>query len=39
MIRDYCKDAIEMPLAVQVVGKPYLDEQVLRVLSELEKLA
>merc|ERR1719320_462467 len=39
MIRDYCKDAMEMPLAVQVVGKPYLDEQVLRVLSELEKLA
>jgi len=39
MIRDYCKDSIEMPLAVQVVGKPYLDEQVLRVLSELEKLA
>jgi len=39
MIKDYCKDALGLPLAVQVVGRPYLDEQVLRILSELEKLA
>jgi len=39
MVRDYCQDAKDMPLAVQVVGRPYFDEQVLRILSELEKLA
>jgi len=39
MIRDYCKEAQGLPLAVQVVGRPFMDEQVLRILSELEKLA
>jgi len=38
MIASYCdKGAEGMPLSVQVVAKPHLDEQVLRVLSDLEK--
>lgn len=36
MIRNYCKEAQGLPLSVQVVGRPYMDEQVLRILSELE---
>jgi len=38
MIRNYCKEAEGLPLAVQVVGRPYMDEQVLRILSELDKV-
>lgn len=37
MIRKYCKGAKGLPLAVQVVGRPFMDEQVLRILSELER--
>eukprot|EP00090_Calanus_glacialis_P030762 TRINITY_DN4996_c0_g1_i1.p1 TRINITY_DN4996_c0_g1~~TRINITY_DN4996_c0_g1_i1.p1 ORF type:complete len:605 (+),score=204.80 TRINITY_DN4996_c0_g1_i1:38-1852(+) len=39
MIRNYCKEAEGLPLSVQVVGRPYMDEQVLRILSVLEKFA
>merc|ERR1712106_367983 len=34
-VKQYCKGAEGLPLAVQVVGRPYDDEQVLRILSEL----
>jgi len=37
MIRNYCQSATGLPLAVQVVGRPFMDEQVLRILSELER--
>lgn len=36
MIHNYCKDAEGLPLAVQVVARPYKDEQVLRLMRELE---
>merc|ERR1712013_159867 len=36
MVNSYCKDAEGLPLAVQVVGRPFKDEQVLRLLRELE---
>jgi len=39
MVRNYCKEAGGLPLAVQVVGRPFMDEQVLRILSELEKVS
>jgi len=38
MVRNYCQKARGLPLAVQVVGRPFMDEQVLRILSELEKV-
>merc|ERR1712013_761575 len=36
MVNSYCKDAVGLPLAVQVVGRPFKDKQVLRLLRELE---
>ena len=36
MVHSYCKDAEGLPLAVQVVARPYKDEKVLRLLRELE---
>ena len=36
MVHNYCKDAEGLPLAVQVVARPYKDEQVLRLMRELE---
>ena len=36
MVNSYCTDADGLPLAVQVVGRPFKDEQVLRLLRELE---
>ena len=36
LVHSYCKDAEGLPLAVQVVARPYKDEQVLRLLRELE---
>lgn len=36
MMAGYCKGAEGLPLAVQVVARPYKDEQVLRLLRELE---
>ena len=38
MIRSCCEGAEGMPLSVQVVGKPFKDEQVLRVLSNIEQI-
>lgn len=38
IIKEHCKDAQGLPLAVQVVARPFMDEQVLRILSDLEKL-
>ena len=38
MIRSCCEGAEGMPLSVQVVGKPFKDEQVLRVMSNIEQL-
>jgi Asp-tRNA(Asn)/Glu-tRNA(Gln) amidotransferase A subunit family amidase len=36
MMKGYCEGAEGLPLAVQVVGKPYLDEQVLKILAEFQ---
>jgi len=36
MIKKNCMDADGLPLAVQVVGRPFKDEQVLNILSTLE---
>ena len=38
MIRSCCEGAAGMPLCVQVVGKPFMDEQVLRVMSNIEQI-
>ena len=37
MIKGGCKDSIGVPLAVQVVGRRYDEEMVLRVMTELDK--
>jgi len=39
MMREACSDSEGMPVAVQVVGRKYDEEKVLRLMSELEKLA
>jgi len=36
MMKNYCQNSEGLPLAVQVVGRPYKDEQVLKILLELE---
>ena len=38
MMSSYCEGAGGLPLCVQVVGKPFKDEQVLRVMSNIEQL-
>ena len=38
MIKSCCEGAQGMPLAVQVVGKPFMDEQVLKMMSIIEDL-
>ena len=38
MIKSCCEGAQGMPLAVQVVGKPFMDEQVLKTMSIIEDL-
>jgi Asp-tRNA(Asn)/Glu-tRNA(Gln) amidotransferase A subunit family amidase len=38
MMRSYCEGAQNLPLAVQVVGRPYMDEQVLKILTVLEEM-
>lgn len=34
-----CKDSIGLPLAVQIVGRRYNEELVLRLMKELESVA
>ena len=38
MMRSYCEGAEGMPLSVQVVGKPFKDEQVLKVVKVLDEI-
>lgn len=39
MMKGYCDEgAVGLPLAVQVVGKPNMDEQVLKILTEFENI-
>ena len=38
MIKSCCEGAQGMPLSVQVVGKPFMDEQVLKMMSIIEEL-
>ena len=38
-IRNGCKDSIGLPLAVQIVGRRYNEELVLRLMKELESVA
>ena len=39
LIRSGTKGAIGLPLNVQVIGKPWHEEAVLRIMKELEELA
>jgi len=36
-MRDFCKGTIGLPLSVQVVGRPYHEEQVLKIMGVLEE--
>ena len=38
MMRSYCEGAEGMPLSVQVVGKPFKDEQVLKIVRVLDEI-
>ena len=39
LIKSGTKDAIGLPLNVQVIGKPWHEEGVLHIMKELEELA
>merc|ERR1719320_125071 len=37
VIREACENAVGLPLGVQVVGRPWKDEQVLKIITDLSK--